>query len=128
MTWTGNEDKTQALWVILPCHTLLRETSHVYETALLTERPLNVIYFTVQIQKHTFGKLSNLAPKTIPEVELWHTPRIHSNQSEPACIGVKPISYRGGGHVVLLLGHVPDEFYTVKPVKAHLTVFILLIG
>ena len=71
MTWTGNEHKTQSLWAILPCHTLSGETADVYETVMLTERPLNVVYFTVQIQKHTFEKLSNLATKTTPQVQLW---------------------------------------------------------
>lgn len=53
-----------------PCHVThsYGETAAVNKTALLTEWPLNVVYLTVQIQRHTFEKLSNLATKTTPKV------------------------------------------------------------
>lgn len=81
MNWTGNEDNTQTLWAIFPCHTHLWDIADVYNKALLTKCPFNVVYIIVQIQTHTLEKLLNLATKLIAQVQLWQTPRIHPSQS-----------------------------------------------
>lgn len=54
MSWTGSEYKTQTLWVILPCHTLLWETADVYCNSLAVWLAAEYSLLTLQIQKRTF--------------------------------------------------------------------------
>lgn len=128
MSWTGSEYKTRTLWVILLCHTLLWETADVYCNSLAVWLAAEYSLLTLQIQKRTFLRSYHIWQLNNTQVRLWHTPRIHLSQSEAALVCVKPLSCGGGGPLGLLLGYVPDDFYTVKPIKSRLTVLSQLIG